>query len=136
MCKKSLRQEQEVFEGGAIDDREAVQKAVGWAGALVAKMHRGPGDNVETAMYRAETKWGLPYSLLWALRYRPPKSMTVGPWTYLKSVYEHECARQEAKLRHELAITKEMLGDAAASNPVVAQAEAALGAVEAQEETA
>jgi hypothetical protein len=132
VCKKSLRQEQEVFDAGAIDDREAVEQAASWANALVAKVHRGPGDNVETAMYRAEAKWALPFSLLWALRYRKPKAMAVGAWSYLKHVYEAECGRQEARLRHELEITKR-LPATPARQALIAEAEALLGEQESGE---
>lgn len=129
MCKSSLRQEQELFEAGVIDDREAVKKAVGWANALVAKVHQGPGDNVETAMHRAGVKWALPFGLLWALRYRPPKAMTVGAWAYLKHIYDAECGRQEAKLRHELEITK-ALPSTPAREALIAETEALLGSGE------
>jgi len=119
-----------VFDAGAITDAEAVDQAVGWADALVTKVHRGPGDNVESAMYRAETKYGVPFSLLWALRYRPPKAMMVGAWSYLQHVYYAECGRQEARLRHELELTK-ALPATPARLKLIADTEAYLGPADA-----
>jgi hypothetical protein len=122
LSKLSLRQEQEVFEAEAIVDEAAV-----WADSLLSRSYRGPGDTIEAASYRAEQSYGVPASMFWALRYRKPKAILAHVYLRLKAAYEHECQRQEAKLRHELALTKEILGDAAAANPAVQQAEAALG---------
>lgn len=123
MCKMSLRQEQEVFEAEAI-----VDDAAKWADGLLARTYRGPGDTIEAATYRAEQKYGVPAQTFWALRYRRPKDILASVYLKLKCAYEHECQRQEAKLRYELALTKEMLGDAAIGNPAVEQAEALVGA--------
>ena len=57
-------------------------------------------------MYRAEQKFGVPANSLWALRYRRPKAILAGIYLSLKGAYEAECGRQEAKLAHELTITK------------------------------
>jgi hypothetical protein len=112
---------------------DLVNEARGWSSALLSKVHQGPGDTVEAAMYRAEQQYGVPVSALWALRYRKLKDISASVYLRLKAAYEHECQRQEARLRHELALTKEILGDAAATNPAVAQAEAALGAAQSEE---
>jgi len=40
-------------------EADAVNKAASWAEALLAKVHHGPGDNIETAMYRAEASFGI-----------------------------------------------------------------------------
>lgn len=89
-------------------EADAVTKAAGWAEALLAKVHRGPGDNIETAMHRAETTFGVPATTFWALRYRRPKTMAVAAWHHLKAVYDAQCAAQEARLRHELEITRQL----------------------------
>lgn len=107
-------------------EADAVKQAAGWADALLARVHRGPGDNIEAAMHRAEQTFGVPVATFWSLRYRPPKMMAVAAWHYLKSVYEAECARQEAKLRHELEITK-ALAPTRARLALVAETEALLG---------
>ena len=107
-------------------EADAVAKAAAWASALLARVHRGPGDNIETAMHRAEQKYGVPVQTFWSLRYRPPKEMGVAAWTYLKTVYEAECGRQEARLRHELELVK-ALPSTPAREALVAETEAALG---------
>lgn len=116
-------------DASVTSEADAVNKAARWAEALLARVYRGPGDNVDTAMHRAEQKYGVPAQTFWSLRYRPPKEMGVFAWTYLKSVYEAECGRQEAKLRHELELAKALQGSASLEAAVSA-AEAALGAAE------
>lgn len=106
-------------------EAEAVDKAAKWAEALLALVHRGPGDNVETAMYRAELKYGVPAQTFWALRYRKPKSMGVAAWHYIKSVYEATCAAQEARIRHDLTILK-TLPRTEAREALIAEAESTL----------
>lgn len=110
-----------MFDADAI-----VDDAARWADALLARTYRGPGDTIEAATHRAEAIYGVPAQTFWALRYRKPKDILASVYLRLKAAYEHEVARQEAKLAHELRLTREMLGDAAATHPVVAQAEAAL----------
>jgi hypothetical protein len=76
-----------------------------WAGALVAKEYRGPGD-MDGALWRAAQKWGVDHSTFWSLRYRPPKDIVVGVYMRLKAAYESEVERQEARLAHELMLAK------------------------------
>lgn len=123
MRKKSLSERQPVFDATA-----KVDEAAGWAEALVKLAHQGPGDTVEAARHRASRKTGLPETVFWKLRYRRPKDILASVYFALKEAYEAECERQEARLRHELEMTKRMLGDAASTNPVVAEVEAALAA--------
>lgn len=120
-----------MFEADAI-----VDDAARWAGGLLDRAYRGPGDTIEAATHRAEQKYGIPANIFWAMRYRRPKDVLASVYLKLKTAYEFECASQEARLRHELALTKEMLGDAATTNPVVAQAEAALGTAQGEEDAA
>ncbi len=87
-------------------DSEGVTEAKGWANRIIAAHHRGPGDTTDAAIHRAAVKHGLDPKLLWRLRYRTPKSMLIGAWKRVKAAYELECGRQEARLRHELEITK------------------------------
>ncbi len=87
-------------------DVEGVNEAKGWANHLIAAHHRGPGDTTDAAIHRAAVKHGLDPKLLWRLRYRTPKSMLIGAWKRIKAAYDAECERQEARLRHELEITK------------------------------
>jgi hypothetical protein len=116
--KKSLRGEQKVSDAFVADART-------WANALVAREHRGPGDTVDAAMWRAEQRYGIERSTFWSLRYRPPKDIVVGVYMRLKAAYEHECERQEARLAHELMLTK-AAGRDATNSAAVREAEALL----------
>ena len=100
-----------------------------WASHLVENEHRGPGDTVEGAMYRASQRTGIDFGTFWSLRYRPPKDILTGVYSRLRAAYENETERQRARLEHELTIAK-----AAGVNPVVvAQIETALGGQEGKE---
>lgn len=108
------------------DADAVVSEASGWAGALLSRVYRGPGDTIEAAAHRAEQQYGVPAQTFWAQRYRRPKDMLASVYVRLKHAYEHECARQEAKLRHELEITK-ALTPTPARLALVRETEAVLG---------
>ncbi|MCA1298014.1 hypothetical protein [Stappia indica] len=71
------------------------------ASAIVQREIRGPGD-LSNAMRRIEQRHGIPYGLLWGLRYRPPKDIMLGAYNALRRAYRTECARQARLLEHEL----------------------------------
>lgn len=96
MCKKPLHEEQMT---------SAVSEAREWAKWLVQRETRGPGD-LENAMRRLEARYGVPFSTLWALRYRPPKDIFVGVYEALRDAYLAEHEKQERLLRHEREITE------------------------------
>ncbi|MEO9230892.1 MAG: hypothetical protein ABI216_18370 [Devosia sp.] len=121
MCKKELRQEQEVFDGESV-----VDEATHWAEALLQRTYRGPGDTIEAASYRAEQKYGVPAQTFWALRYRRPKDILASVYRTLGAAYEAECGRQEAKLRHELELAKALQGSASL-DAAISEAETTLG---------
>lgn len=77
-----------------------VEEAKGYARHLVQAESRGPGDT-DNAMRRIETKYGVPYWTLWALRYRVPKDITIGVFHAVKNAYLAECGRQERRYAHE-----------------------------------
>lgn len=112
-----------------VSDAAYVTDAQLWAGALVAREHKGPGDTIDAAMWRAEHKFGIDRNIFWSLRYRPPRDIVVSVYMRLKAAYEHEVERQEARLRHELMLTKAVVKDANASN-IVAEVEAFLDAAD------
>lgn len=118
MAKKSLRWGKPVSDAFVVDAQR-------WAGALLTREHRGPGDTLDAAMWRAEQKWGIDRSTFWSLRYRPPRDIVVSVYMRLKAAYEHEVERQEARLAHELLLAK-AAGLDAVSSAVVAEAEAFL----------
>lgn len=93
MIKKFLRE----------DQRMSVAAASEMASRLVQKESRGPGD-LDNAMRRIEARYGVPYSVLWSLRYRKPKDILLGVFTKLRCAYWSECERQAAILEHELTL--------------------------------
>ncbi len=90
-----------------------VQEAAKNANWLVSREARGPGD-VENAMHRLETKFGIPYSAFWALRYRPPKSVATEIFARLWEAFEMERANQRKRFDDDDAAThpKTWLGEA------------------------
>lgn len=107
---------------------DPVDEAANWANELIRRQHRGPGDTVEAAMHRASNKYRIDHQTLWRLRYRKPKDMLVKAYVRLKAAYEAEIERQEAKLAHELEITKTLRGTHASPSPAEVEAEAVLRA--------
>ena len=103
----------------------AVDHAGEWAKALVTRESRGPGD-MEGAMRRVATRYGLPWRTLWALRYRPPKDIAASIYLTLQDAYRRECERQFKALQHELGLT-ETTNEAAAA---LARAAARMGGAE------
>lgn len=101
-------------------------EAAGWAEGLIRKAHRGPGDTVDAAMHRVSTKHGIKHQTLWKLRYRRPSDLMASVYLKIKAAYESECSRQEARLAHELEITK-ALPPTPARAALVREAEAVLG---------
>ncbi len=75
------------------------------ASELVQRESRGPGD-LENAMRRIEQKYGIPYSMLWRLRYRQPADILCGIYRRIQAAYRDQCARQITKLEHDIAVTK------------------------------
>lgn len=104
-----------------------VVQAKGWANALIRAAHRGPGDTTDAAIHRAANKHGLDPKMLWRLRYRTPKDMLASLYLKIKAAHEAECERQEARLRHEIEITKAVATSATAL-AAIREAEALLGA--------
>ncbi|MBV8895509.1 MAG: hypothetical protein JO051_03280 [Acidobacteriaceae bacterium] len=110
MRKFDLRDEQ-------MTNAALIDEARGYASKLVLRESRGPGDT-ENAMRRIEAKYGVPFSALWSLRYRPPKRIWADLFFQLRAAYEAERERQLRLLQHEIDITKAIAGPSA--NSVVA----------------
>jgi hypothetical protein len=94
--KKPLREEQMT---------SAVSEARDWAKWLVQRETRGPGD-LDNAMRRLEARYGIPFSTLWSLRYRPPKDIFVSTYQLLGAAYLVEHEKHQRLLKHETEITK------------------------------
>ena len=70
-----------------------------WAKAIVHSEYRGPGD-LEGAMRRCETKYGIPHGTLWGLRYRHDMKDVSG--SLLVQLYAaYEAARENGKRAYE-----------------------------------
>ena len=80
-----------------------------WANELVRREARGPGD-MENAMRRLESRYGIPWRVFWSLRYRPPADVLTGLFFKLRDAYHAECDRQMRILEHEIEITKIIAG--------------------------
>lgn len=117
MSKKSLREAQ-------MDSAGLVDQAAEWSNALVQREARGPGD-LPNAMERIERRYGVPYSAMWALRYRRPKDILASVYFRLHAAYQAECERQRKVLEHELAITEALAGS---DHPAVVAAKALVDA--------
>lgn len=116
-------------------DHLPVDQAKWWTNGLIRSNHRGPGDTVDAALHRAAVKHGLDPKILWRLRYRTPKDLLASVYLRIKSAYEAECERQEARLRHELEITK-ALPPTPARLALIRETEALLAEAESQTERA
>lgn len=103
-----------------------VEQSAFWARELTQRESRGPGD-IEASWRRLARRYGVPLRTFWALRYKPPKSVSADTYLRLCAAYQAECERQMRRLAHELEITKATAGaghavvDAAAA--LVAQAD-------------
>lgn len=131
-CKNPLRAEQEPFAAGAKMSETYVSDAQGWADFLVRKEFRGPGDTLDAAMARCERKHRIARSVLWGLRYRPPKDMMVSLYMRLYTAYENELAKLDDRIEAEIR-KAELLGVDATNSKAYRLAVAALGKQAAQQ---
>lgn len=116
MCKLLLRVAQ-MPEADVLHARSLAADLLGWE-------TRGPGDTAN-AMRRIATRYGVPYSAQWALRYRPPKRVWSDILRALQAAHAAERARQLRKLAHDVETTARVAG---AHHPAVVAAEAVLRA--------
>lgn len=110
-------------------DLSVVDEAASWADLLVRREHRGPGDTIDAARARAARKHKLPEQALWALRYRKPKRIWADLYKKLEMAVAAEIQSQEARLAHEIAVTKAVT-TSEAGLALVDEAEALLAATE------
>lgn len=113
-------------------DLSVVDEAASWADLLVKREHRGPGDTIDAARSRAARKHKLPEQVLWALRYRKPKRIWADLYKRLELAVAAEIQSQEARLAHELEITK-ALPPTQARLALIAETEALLGQAQGKE---
>jgi hypothetical protein len=86
-----------------------VDQARGWSRDIVNADVRGPGD-LENAMRRAESRWGIPFAAMWALRYRPPKDVAASIYLRLRDAHAAMCEAQMRKFKDELDKTRRECG--------------------------
>jgi hypothetical protein len=98
MCKKSLRVQQ--MNPSAFVDHTAEMNR-----QLVNGECRGPGD-LENAMRRVEQRWGIPFSVSWAFRYRRPKTVAADIYARHLQAVETFKENQLRRLQDERATTK------------------------------
>lgn len=110
-------------------DLSVVDEAADWADMLVRREHRGPGDTIDAARMRAARKHRLPEQVLWALRYRKPKRIWADIYKRLEMAVAAEVQSQEARLAHEIELTR-ALGLSPAGSALVDEASALLGTPE------
>ena len=92
-----------------MDDRrvdvDAIADAKQMAGWLLAREHRGPGDTIDAAAYRLQTKYGVPSALLMRLRHREVKDMLLSNFVALANAYREATRRAERAYQHEREIS-------------------------------
>jgi nitrogenase molybdenum-iron protein alpha/beta subunit len=66
---------------------EYISTAKGMADFLLTREHRGPGDTIEAAAYRLQTKFGVPVTVLMRLRHREVKDMLMSNFMALAGAY-------------------------------------------------
>ncbi len=54
---------------------------------LLRKEHRGPGDTIEAAAHRLESRHRVPASVIMQCRNRPPREMKVSRWMAVFTAY-------------------------------------------------
>ena len=80
----------------------AVNDAEVWSRWLIQHEMKGPGD-LENAMNRIASRYGISFSTLWQLRYRRPKDLSASTYERIAKAYHAEKSRQLRLLQAELA---------------------------------
>lgn len=112
----------------ADSEEDYLGKARHWADAVIEQAHRESDVPVEDAIVAAARKSKIPRSVLWALRYRPPKELGVRVFFQLKRAYRQILQRQEAKLELEIEVARHLPHTDARSG-LIAESEAVLRSV-------
>ena len=98
-----------------------VTEAKTMARFLLKREHRGPGDTIEAASHRLQTKFKVPASIIMRLWNRPVKDMLLSNFMSLATAYIKANARVEKAYEHEKAL---------AVNPTILRLAAALAGEE------
>lgn len=117
-CKNLLLWNQKMAEAYVEDARR-------WAEFLIKLEFKGPGDTLDAAMARCERKHRVSRSVLWGLRYRPPKDLLVSVYMKLRDAYEGELSKLDRRLAEEIRIA-ELIGEDATNTKAYRAAQAAI----------
>lgn len=79
----------------------SVEAASNYVRTMVQRESRGPGD-IDNAMQRLETRYGLPFWSLWHLRKGKAKTCDVSLFVRIRNAYYDMCQRQADSLLHEI----------------------------------
>lgn len=109
MTEEGVQVRKNSLQGNPMTDAAYVDQAALWAKKLTQVEARSPGD-MENAWQRLEVRYGVPWRIFWALRYRKPRNLTISIFTRLAGAYQAECERQERLFRHEREITAALAG--------------------------
>jgi hypothetical protein len=88
----------------------SVEAATDYVRTMVQRESRGPGD-LDNAMSRLETKYGLPFWTLWHLRKGRAKTVEASMLARIRSAYLDMCQRQASNLLHEIEMEAAAAGD-------------------------
>lgn len=84
---------------------KAVELAAHWVNLMVKQEAKCPGDAIN-AMRRISNRHSVPYSLLWSLKYRPPKDLYVSAFEKLEAAYDKELRSAVSALDQERKLTE------------------------------
>lgn len=82
----------------------AVEEAQNWVREMVQRETRCSGDTIN-AIRRLSSRHKIPYSVIWSLKYRPPKDLFCSVYEKLGRAYENEIRRAVSALDHERKLT-------------------------------
>lgn len=108
----------------------SVEAATDYVRTMVQRESRGPGD-LDNAMRRLETKYGLPFWTLWHLRKGRAKSVEASLLARIRGAYLDMCQRQASNLLHEIETEAAANGDDLDSD-IAASLEALLAKIQAK----
>lgn len=80
---------------------EYISTAKGMADFLLTREHRGPGDTIEAAAYRLQTRFGVPVTVLMRLRHREVKDMLMSNFMALADAYQRVSQKIDNAYEHE-----------------------------------